>query len=174
MRAPFKMQSEFNTVLEYAETTSRPAMYRLMMLLSVKLGLRPMEIAGLESTWFRGEELRIPIGHTKRKAGRSLPVNDEILTALYDHMQGNAGRVFRNRAGDAFTANGISEAMRRLYKLAGVQGSCYSGRRTLATNMVDRNVNIAVVSAMLGHTSIATTQKYVGVTDSMLRRAMYA
>ncbi|MEG8018603.1 tyrosine-type recombinase/integrase [Sphingomonas sp. LR55] len=90
------------------------------------------------------------------------------------HMQGSAGRVFRNKAGDVFTANGISEAMRRLYKLAGVEGSCYSGRRTLATSLVDRDVNIAIVSKVLGHSSIATTQSYVGVTDNMMRRALYA
>lgn len=174
MRAPIKKQSEFETVLDYASRTSRPHMYRLMMLLSIKLGLRPMEIAGLDTSWFRGDELRIPLGHSKRKQGRSLPLCSEILEALAAHMQGSAGRVFRNKAGDVFTANGISEAMRRLYKLAGVEGSCYSGRRTLATSLVDRDVNIAIVSKVLGHSSIATTQSYVGVTDNMMRRALYA
>lgn len=173
MRAPIITVREFSKVFEQAAQSSRPAMYKLMLLLSVRLGLRPMEIAGLESTWFRGDELRIPVGHSKRKAGRSLPVNEEILNALHDHMQGNTGRVFRNKQGNAFDANGISEAMRRLYKLSDVQGSCYSGRRTLATSMVDRNINIAVVSAMLGHSSIATTQHYIGVTDAMMRKAMF-
>ncbi len=174
MKAPIKTSSEFEQVFQQAAQSSRPAMYKLMLLLSVRLGLRPMEIAGLETSWFRGDELRIPIGHSKRKAGRSLPINEEIQQALKDHMQGNAGRVFRNREGDAFTANGISEALRRLYKLSGTKGSCYSGRRSLATSMVDRNVNIAVVSAMLGHSSVQTTMSYIGVTDTMLRRAMYA
>lgn len=149
-------------------------MYRLMMLLSMRLGLRPMELAGLEAEWFRGEELRIPVGYSKRKAGRSLPVSEEILTVLHEHMGEHSGRVFLNARGAAFDANGISLAMRRLYRLAGVEGSCYSGRRTLATNLVDRDVNIAVVSKVLGHSSIATTQSYVGVTDRMMRRALFA
>lgn len=173
MRAPIKTSEEFNKVFEEAAQSSRPAMYRLMLLLSVRLGLRPMEIAGLESIWFRGKELRIPIGHSKRKQGRSLPISEEIQAALRAHLRGNVGRVFLNKQGNAFTANGISEALRRLYKQADVEGSCYSGRRTLATSMVDRNVNIAVVSAMLGHSSIATTQSYIGVTDAMLRNAMF-
>jgi integrase len=145
-----------------------------MMLFSIKLGLRPMEMAGLEADWFRGDELRIPVGYSKRKTGRSLPINDEILAALAAHMDERRGRVFLNSRGAPFDANGISMAIRRLYKQAGVKGSAYSGRRTLATNLVDQNVNIAVVSKVLGHSSIATTQSYIGVTDSMMRRALFA
>jgi integrase len=174
MRATVLSDRQFNKLFEFADNMNRPAMYRLMLLLTKKLGLRPMELAGLEASWFINDELRIPLGHSKRKQGRSIPVDAEILTALHDHMQGSSGRVFRNAAGDAFTAAGISDAMRRLYRMSGVQGSCYSGRRTMATRMVDNNVNIAVVSAVLGHSSIATTQKYIGVTDSMMRRALFA
>ncbi|WP_336868402.1 tyrosine-type recombinase/integrase [Sphingomonas sanguinis] len=174
MRAPIKQDAEFEAVLDCTSSMERPAMYRLMMLLSIRLGLRPMEIAGLEAEWFRGDELRIPLGHSKRKSGRSLPVSQEIIEALGAHMGARTGRVFRNAQGDAFDANGISMALRRLYKRAGVQGSCYSGRRTLATSMVDKDINIAVVSKVLGHSSIATTQSYVGVTDRMMRKALFA
>lgn len=174
MKAPIKDDAEFQAVLDYTQGMDRPNMYRLMMLLSIRLGLRPMEIAGLERSWFRGDELRIPLGHSKRKAGRSLPVSDEILSALEAHMGACEGRVFLNARGAAFDANGVSMALRRLYNRAGVEGSCYSGRRTLATNLVDRNVNIAVVSQVLGHSSIATTQAYIGITDSMMRRALFA
>lgn len=174
MRAPIKKNAEFEVVLAHTESMERPAMYRLMMLLSIRLGLRPMELAGLETSWFRADELRIPLGHSKRKSGRSLPISEEITQALAAHMGGEKGRVFRNARGDAFDANGISMAMRRLYKRAEVEGSCYSGRRTLATSMVEKDINIAIVSKVLGHSSIATTQKYVGVTDNMMRRALFA
>lgn len=174
MRAPIKTDLEFEKLFQHVETMSRPATYRLMLLLSVRLGLRPMELAGLDRSWFGDDELRIPIGHSKRKAGRSLPLSEEILAALADHMGDRAGRVFLNSAGDAFTPHGITLAMKRLYTRAGVDGSCYSGRRSLATSLVDRNINIAVVSQVLGHSSIATTQSYIGVTDNMMRRALFS
>lgn len=174
MRAPIKKDAEFEIVLGFTQSMERPAMYRLMMLLSIRLGLRPLELSGLETSWFRGDELRIPLGYSKRKSGRSLPVSEEIIDALEAHMGGQKGRIFRNARGDAFDANGISMAMRRLYKRAGVEGSAYSGRRTMATRMVDEGVNIAVVSKVLGHSSIATTQNYIGVTDSMMRRALFS
>ncbi|WP_052742659.1 tyrosine-type recombinase/integrase [Sphingomonas sp. Ag1] len=174
MRAPIKKDAEFEAVLAHTASMERPAMYRLMMLLSIRLGLRPMELAGLETSWFRSDELRIPLGHSKRKSGRSLPISEEIIDALEAHMGSATGRVFRNARGEAFDAAGISMAMRRLYKRAGVEGCCYSGRRTLATSMVDKDINIAVVSKVLGHSSIATTQSYIGVSDNMMRRALFA
>lgn len=173
MKAPIKTTSEFDKLFAFTTDMERPAMYRLMLLVSVKLGLRPMEIAGLDSSWFRGNELRIPIGHSKRKSGRSLPVTPEIIDALVEHLQGRAGRVFLNASGQPFTARGISDAFRRLYRMNDIEGSCYSGRRTLATNMVDEGVQIAVVQKVLGHSSVATTIEYVSVTDAMMRRAMF-
>lgn len=174
MKAPILEADQFAKLYEFASNMQNARQYTLMLLLSEKLGLRPMEIAGLETSWFRDNTLRIPLGHSKRKEGRSLPVTDEILTALHRHMQGAQGRVFRNARGDAFNANGISEAIRRIYRMAGVTGSCYSGRRSLATNLVDRGVSIAVVQQVLGHSSIATTQNYIGVTETMIRKAMFA
>jgi len=173
MRATVLEQEQFDKVLSYIETMARPEMYRFMLTLSMKLGLRPIELANLETSWFIGEELRIPHGKSKRGRARTLPVDGEILQQLHDLMGSNKGRVFRNAAGDAFDANGISMAMRRLYKRAGVEGSCYSGRRTAATNMVDRGINIRVIQDFLGHSSLATTAAYCQTTPRMLRNAVF-
>ncbi|WP_288484817.1 site-specific integrase [uncultured Novosphingobium sp.] len=173
MKAPIKTDAEFTALFNEAARMERPKVYRLMLLLSIRLGLRPMEIAGLERSWFRDDTLRIPFGHSKRKSGRSLPVSQDILDAVADLMGNRQGRVMLNAQGEPFTANGISEAMRRLYKRAGVTGSCYSGRRTLATNLIDKGVSIAIVQQVLGHTHLSTTQEYVGVTERMMREAMF-
>lgn len=173
MRAPIKTDAEFEAVLAHTESMERPEMYRLMMLLSIRLGLRPIEIAALDTSWFSPTELRIPIGYSKRGKGRSLPMNNEILDALGAHMGMEQGRVFRNARGEAFDANGISMAMRRLYKRAGVEGSAYSGRRTAATKLVDKGVSIRIVQEFLGHTNLATTANYCSVTPQMLQRAVF-
>lgn len=150
-----------------------PKKYGLMLLLSYRLGLRPIEIAQLDTNQFREGELRIRNGHTKGKKGRSLPTSPEIMRALYEHMQGREGRVFLNRDGDPMDAAGISKAMRRLYGEAGQQGSCYSGRRTLLTDLVERNVNILTVQGIAGHAQPQTTLSYVGVTPTMMSRALF-
>lgn len=174
MKAPILSEEQFETLLEFARNMQRAPMYELMILLTKKLGLRPMEIAGLETSWFQDATLRIPLGHSKRKGGRSLPVDDTILAALEAHMQGAKGRVFLNARGQVFTPGGITEAIRRIYRMAGVSGSAYSGRRTLATRLVDNNVSIAVVQQVLGHQHLSTTANYIGITETMMRRAMFS
>lgn len=174
MRAPNKSEAEFDALFEYVDTCSDASKYRLMLLLSIRLGLRPKEMAGMQRSWFRGDELRIPHGYSKGQGGHgSLPVCSEILAALDEHMAEREGSVFLNRAGRPFDGAGISSALRRLYREAGQEGSCYSGRRTLATNMVDRGVNLLVVQKVLRHSSPVTTQQYVGVTQNMLSKALY-
>lgn len=175
MRAPNKTKEEFAEVFSRVELMARPEMYRLMLLLTVRLGLRPVEIAGLDTSWFSGGELRIPHGYSKGKGGHgNLPVNDEVLAALDCHMQGRKGRVFLNQRNQPFDAAGISNALRRLYREAGQQGSAYCGRRTLATNLADRGVNLVVISKVLRHRNVATTAEYIGCTEKMLRNALYA
>ena len=173
MRATVLEQEQFDKVLAYTGTMERSDMYRFMVTLSIKLGLRPIEIANMETCWFIGDELQIPHGKSKRGRARTLPIDGDILVQLHNLMGSSKGLVFRNARGDAFTSNGISEAMRRLYKLAGVPGSCYSGRRTAATNMVDRGVNIRIVQEFLGHSNLSTTAAYCSVSPRMLRNAVF-
>jgi site-specific recombinase XerD len=44
----------------------------------------------------------------------------------------------------------------------------------MATRMVDNKVNILVVQNVLGHSSPVTSMSYVGVTDRMMREALFA
>lgn len=173
MKAPLLEADQFDRVFAHIETMKRPAHYRLMLLLCRDLGLRPIEIARLDSSWFRGGELRIPHGQSKRKRPRSLPVSPAIMEALETHLEGRVGRVFLSQRGEAMLPNAISDAMRRLFKEAGVQASCYSGRRTLATRLVDQDTNILVIQNVLGHSNPATTLAYCEVTPAMMRKALF-
>lgn len=173
MKAPLLNAADFDKVFAHIETMKRPAHYKLLLLLCRDLGLRPIELARLESSWFRGGELRIPHGQSKRKRPRNIVVSPAIMEALAAHMGGREGRVFLNRDGDAFAPNNISDSMRRLFKEAGIQASCYSGRRTLATRLVDADVNILTIQSILGHSSPLTTMEYCQISPDAQRRALF-
>ena len=173
MKAPTLNAIEFDTVFAHIETMKRPAHYRFLLLLCRDLGLRPIELAKLESGWFRGGELRIPHGQSKRKRPRSIMVSPAIMEALEAHMQGRTGRVFLNQRGEPMLPNLISDSIRRLFREAGIQASCYSGRRTLATRLVENNVNILTIQSILGHSNPMTTLAYCEVTPEMQRKALF-
>lgn len=174
MRAPIKTPEQYQELVEFTETRRDGAKWRLMLVLSFKLGLRPIELAQLDTTHFRSGELRIREGHTKGKAGRSLPTCPEVMDALAEHMRGRTGHVFLNERGEVMDSAAISTAMRRLYREAGQVGSCYSGRRTAGQRMQDAGANILTLQGFYGHKSPLTTMSYVGVSMNQLRQAMFA
>lgn len=66
-----------------------------------------------------------------------------------------------------FTANTMQRMIGNLYKTAGINGTSHSGRRSFATRLIRRNVDIYSVQQLMGHSSITTTQEYF-VSDPML------
>src|SRR5271154_2440949 len=100
---------QINDLLVFASTTRNPLRNKLIVLLSVKAGLRAGEIAGL--TW---EMVLDPIGEVgeaielhdcvaKKNSGRRIPINPALRTALtaWYLLTGGAGRVVRSERGDA-------------------------------------------------------------------------
>ena len=70
------------------------------------------------------------------------------------------GSLVRSRAGKAWTGKGITQAMRRTRKEAGVKGIAYGYRHTFATDALANGVPDATVAALLGHSSTAMLHKH--------------
>ena len=59
----------------------------------------------------------------------------------------------------------------QLYKQAGIIGaSSHSGRRSFATKLIERGVDIKAVSRLMGHASISMTAQYVEDNPVRLKR----
>lgn len=175
MRAEAKTPEQVEALRAFAQTMRDPAKYSLLVTLTYRLGLRPVELAQLELEQFRDGGLRIQAGHTKGKlASRTIPVPASVLAEVHAFMQGRRGRVFQNRYGEDMDAAAITKAIKRFYSEAGQTGSSYCGRRTLLTSLVEQDVNILVVQGIAGHRSPLTTLSYVGVTQQMMARALGA
>jgi site-specific recombinase XerD len=89
------------------------------------------------------------------------------------------GRVLRDRSEPVFLHNGKPMTRRESNRLfqryaeeAGVQAGPHSLRHTCATNLLEADVDLLVVSDILGHASIRQTQGYTKVLIGKKRRAM--
>lgn len=79
--------------------------------------------------------------------------------------------LFKSQKGSAFTPNTMQQLFHRLYDLARLPGaSSHSGRRTFATNLIERGVDIKAVSTLMGHSSIAMTAQYVEDNPERLKQ----
>ena len=74
--------------------------------------------------------------------------------------------------GQRLGKNGIEAIVKKLGKSAGVENAHpHRYRRTLATNLLDRGMNIQDVAAILGHADLKTTQIYCYISQANVKTA---
>lgn len=148
----------------YAQQGSFP-MLSVVIALGGFAGLRISE--SLSLTWkdinFAGKRITVK---GKGEKTRVIPVSDELEKILLDHRR-------QIVAAEAATIAPLSDsvARKRITQLAhelyiGDVVSSHDLRATFATELYKKTRNIVLVSRLLGHASIATTQAYVGFDES--------
>lgn len=80
--------------------------------------------------------------------------------------------LFVGKGSSRIGKNGIEALLRRIGTAAGVENvHPHRFRRTLATNLLDRGMNIQDVAAILGHADLKTTQIYCYISQTNVRAA---
>lgn len=123
--------------------------------LALCAGLRRAEVLGITAADVRpGSPLLLFV---TRKGGdqQLVPVIDPVLLGLLDGVAGTEGRLV------PWTANGLTNTMRRLFRQAGVKGSFHSLRHTFATQALEGGTSIRTVQERLGHQSLEHTARYL-------------
>lgn len=167
-------------LLLFAERSRHPLRNRLIVLLSVKAGLRAAEIAKL--TWDMVLDPSGEVGSTielqdkiaKKRSGRSIPLHADLREALSAVRQlgVNQGPVIRSQQGGAMTPLSIVVWFHSAFKTLDLKGcSSHSGRRTFITRAArlvhKAGGSLRDVQLLAGHRSIQTTQGYIdGDTDA--------
>jgi integrase len=165
-----------------------PQRDRVMILLSVKAGLRAGEIAKL--TWSMvldangriADSIELHDSAAKKRSGRTIPLHSDLRRGLQQLRQqiGVEGAVIRSeRAGPRGMRPGsVVNWFRRLYCELGLTGcSSHSGRRTFITNaarLVSKaGGSLCDVQQLAGHRSIEHTQAYID-GDTRAKRRLVA
>jgi len=83
-------------------------------------------------------------------------------------------RLLLNQRGGALTRHGVNDILLRRARSSGVDTTglhAHAFRHSCATHMIAHGADIRVVQELLGHSSIATTQRYTSVALTTLRSA---
>lgn len=88
---------------------------------------------------------------------------------------GRIDPVIASQKRGAFSPNSLCQLLGRLYAAAGIVGaSSHSGRRWFITRLAHSGVSPKVIMTLAGHQSLATTQHYIDVNDTMMAAAVNA
>jgi integrase/recombinase XerD len=155
-----------------------PERDRVMVLLSVRAGLRAKEIALV--TWGMvtdaegsvGDALHLINGASKGKnGGRTVPFNKELRAALVALKAARnapepTDRISHSERDAGMSPGAVQVWFHRLYEALGFTGaSSHSGRRTFVTkcakNIIAAGGSLKDVQELAGHSSLSTTQRYI-------------
>ena len=130
-------------------------------------GIRRSELLALDLTDYhdgtltvrgKGNKVRLAyvVGEAKTMLERWLAVPGRAAEAVFVAI-GKGGKITNNR----LDGRSLAEILRRRAEEAGIQPfSPHDIRRTTATHLLDRGVDIGTVQQMLGHRHVATTLLY--------------
>ena len=161
-------------MLAYARKTRQPKRDAVIVLLSVKAGLRACEIAGLQWSMVMTDDGKISDvvdirnAIAKRGSGRRIPMHPSLQRALAElwRVRTSDNHIVASNRGGAMRANSIVNWFVAMFAELKLEGcSSHSGRRTFITAAA-RNVHRAGgslrdVQLLAGHQSIDTTQRYI-------------
>jgi len=163
-----------------------PQRDRVMILLSVKAGLRAGEIAKLTWPMVLDAERRLANhielhdGAAKKRSGRTIPLHPDLRRALLQlrRCTGAEGAIIRSERGGApcgLRPGSVVNWFRQLYRELSLTGcSSHSGRRTFITNaarLVSKaGGSLRDVQQLAGHRSIEQTQAYIDASERAKRR----
>jgi site-specific recombinase XerD len=154
---------------------------RALFELAYACGLRAEELVDLDvgSLDFDAEQVRV---EGKGGKTRFVPVGEHALAAVTRYLERarralDAGTgepaLFLSKTGRRLSTSDVRRRLRTWARHAAAQGAVHPHalRHSFATHLLEGGADLRAIQAMLGHSSISTTQVYTRVESARLRAA---
>ena len=165
-----------------APTADDPVQQRDVALIELLYGsgLRIAEATALDVDEVDLDRSRVVVWGKGGKQ-RTVPLSDPAVRALRGWLAGGradlvtahtpAGAVFLNMRGRRLTPR---DARRVIARRSSEPTHPHALRHTFATHLLDGGADLRVVQELLGHSDVATTQRYTHVSKERLREVFHA
>lgn len=138
-------------------------------------GLRLAELAALdvEDLEAHGDSIRV-LGKGSKE--RIVPIGSHALTAIASyqkHAKVNSGALFISKLRKRLSTRSIHNLLKKYLTQSEIPFNVtpHKLRHSFATHLLDAGADLRSVQALLGHSSLSTTQIYTHVTRERLREA---
>ena len=140
-----------------------PRMYAIVELL-LQTGIRIGELADLRLEDIQGDNLRIRPHekHEERIVPLNKPAKDALGRYLKTRPEVEDNHIFITKSGKPFLVRNIRTAIERYFRLAGIEGAKVNDlRHTFVAHHLNHGVSLVLLSKILGHKRISTTERYL-------------
>ena len=178
-------EKELKRVLEYVDAFDRHSeRNRAIVLLTHQCGFRVSEVANLlvsdcvNDSGDINDVIHLAANQTKGSDSRRVFVNKKAKATIKRYLSSDLSvkqqsYLFQTQKSQRFNVNALTTLIKRIYERAGVVGATsHSGRRGFITSLSTKGVSVRVIAEAVGHSSIATTQRYIDVNDELIGRAV--
>jgi site-specific recombinase XerD len=154
---------------------------RALFELAYGCGLRAEELVDLDvaSVEFDAEQVRV---EGKGGKTRFVPAGEHALAAVRRYLERARGTLeagtgepalFLSKSGRRLSTSDVRRRLRTWARSAAAQGAVHPHalRHSFATHLLEGGADLRAIQALLGHSSISTTQVYTRVESARLRAA---
>jgi len=163
-------RSEVSRLLEAAANSK----HRVLMMTAYAAGLRLSELVHLRPEDIQSERMLIHVRQGKGCKDRYTLLSSRLLAELRGYWRAYRPRgwLFVGRdGGSPLPAGTVQKVYYHLKERAGIRHGhgIHSLRHSFATHLLEAGVDLPTIQRLLGHSSLATTAKYLHVTSKHLR-----
>jgi site-specific recombinase XerD len=150
---------------------------RALFLLMLRGGLRGSEVARLKLRDIDWAQQAVLVEQGKGRKDRRVYLSADAIASLRKCLKqrppGVPGEaVFWNqkRPHHPLSVKAIQKKMERSAKAAGIVASCHRLRHTFASNLLEHGAEIVSIRELLGHASIASSERYAKVSNQKVKQ----
>jgi integrase len=147
---------------------------RTAIIVALNTGMRHGEILGLSWDQIDFKRMTLTVEKTKSGRPRTIPLNPPLLRELerLRSQDGHGPYVFTN-PDTGRPLRSLKTSFKAACRRAGILALRFHDlRHTFGSRLVEKGVDIETVRSLLGHSSIAITQRYIHSTDERRRSAV--
>ena len=174
IKCPKEVKEAFSDVeLDALRSSCRSIKERALIEILVSTGVRVSELASMEVKDVDLNTLAVHVVHGKGSKERityMTAVAAKHLLSYLRQRKEDGPALFYNKNHAPLGSDGIRHILNTIAKRAGVTNvHPHRFRRTFATNLARRGMEIQEIQKLLGHTNINTTMVYVQTDDSKVK-----
>ena len=171
IKCPEEVKKAFSDVeIDALSTACRSKKERALLEFLLSTGVRVSEVASMETKDINPDTLAVHVVHGKGGKERityTTPVAMKHLLAYLHNRAEDGASLFYNKNHEPIGTDGIRFILNTVAERCGVENvHPHRFRRTFATNLAKRGMDIQEIQRLMGHSNINTTMVYVAVDES--------